>query len=85
MSNDMSGDMSDDHDSSGEDGYDGPAELVADGQVHPVAIEVSLRGHFDPISGSYRWYLDASRPATRSRGWWPPAPARSSCAPRTAR
>lgn len=38
-----------------EDGYDGPAQLVpADGSS--VAVEVSLRGHFDPISGSYRWY-----------------------------
>ena len=41
--------------SPGEDGYDGPAELVLDGEA-PVSIEVSLRGHFDPISGSYRWY-----------------------------
>ena len=38
-----------------EDGYDGPAELVLDGEA-PVSVEVSLRGHFDPISGSYRWY-----------------------------
>lgn len=37
-----------------EDGYDGPAELV-DGDT-TVAAEVSLRGHFDPISGKYYWY-----------------------------
>ena len=37
-----------------EDGYDGPAELVAGEQV--VAVTVTLGGHFDPISGSYRWY-----------------------------
>ncbi len=36
------------------DGYDGPAEIV-DGDS-TVAVEVSLRGHFDPISGSYSWY-----------------------------
>jgi hypothetical protein len=38
----------------GDDGYDGPAELV-DGET-VVAVTVSLRGHFDPISGSYSWY-----------------------------
>lgn len=37
-----------------EDGYDGPAELI-DGDT-AVAVEVTLRGHFDPISGSYSWY-----------------------------
>jgi hypothetical protein len=37
-----------------DDGYDGPAELLgADG---PVAVDVTLRGHFDPISGRYSWY-----------------------------
>jgi Domain of unknown function (DUF4873) len=37
-----------------DDGYDGPAELVhADG---PTQVQVTLRGHFDPISGHYRWY-----------------------------
>ena len=43
-----------------EDGYSGPAELV-DGDRR-VAVEVKLAGHFDPISGSYRWYgrVDAS-------------------------
>ena len=38
-----------------EDGYDGPAELVVAGR-EPVAVTVTLRGHFDPISGKYRWY-----------------------------
>jgi hypothetical protein len=37
-----------------DDGYDGPAELVADDAAVPV--QVTLRGHFEPISGKYRWY-----------------------------
>jgi hypothetical protein len=37
-----------------EDGYDGPAELV-DGHSS-IPVTVKLRGHFDPISGSYNWY-----------------------------
>jgi hypothetical protein len=37
-----------------DDGYDGPAEL-RDG-AGATAVEVTLRGHFDPISGSYAWY-----------------------------
>ena len=37
-----------------EDGYDGPAELVDAENV--VAVTVTLRGHFDPISGKYSWY-----------------------------
>ena len=36
------------------DGYDGPAELLVDAAVLPV--QVTLRGQFDPISGSYQWY-----------------------------
>ena len=36
------------------DGYDGPAELVDDTTTIPVTV--TLRGHFDPISGSYNWY-----------------------------
>ncbi len=40
-----------------DDGYDGPAQLVdTDGGDQPVEVEVTLRGHFDPISGSYNWY-----------------------------
>ncbi len=42
--------MSDGHD----DGYRGPAELIDGDSVTPV--EISLAGHFDPISGKYRWY-----------------------------
>ncbi|MGI8760700.1 MAG: DUF4873 domain-containing protein [Jatrophihabitantaceae bacterium] len=38
----------------GEDGYDGPAEII-DGD-RSIAVTVTLRGHFDPISGSYSWY-----------------------------
>lgn len=37
-----------------DDGYDGPAELVAGDRA--ITVEVTLRGHFDPISGRYRWY-----------------------------
>jgi hypothetical protein len=37
-----------------EDGYDGPAELLDGARVIPVAV--TLRGHFDPISGKYSWY-----------------------------
>jgi hypothetical protein len=37
-----------------EDGYQGPAELVDGERVVPV--DVTLSGHFDPISGSYSWY-----------------------------
>lgn len=37
-----------------DDGYDGPAELVDGDRVVPVTV--TLRGHFDPLSGSYSWY-----------------------------
>ena len=37
-----------------DDGYRGPAELIAGDDVVPV--EVVLAGHFDPISGRYSWY-----------------------------
>ena len=37
-----------------DDGYAGAAELV-DGS-HVVPVTVTLAGHFDPISGKYRWY-----------------------------
>lgn len=37
-----------------EDGYTGPAALI-DGD-REVAVDVTLAGHFDPISGSYNWY-----------------------------
>ena len=37
-----------------DDGYDGPAELL-DGE-RAIPVTVTLRGQFDPISGSYRWY-----------------------------
>jgi hypothetical protein len=40
-----------DHD---EDGYSGPATLVVDDTE--IAIEVELRGYFQPIDGYYRWY-----------------------------
>jgi hypothetical protein len=37
-----------------DDGYEGPAELIVDDA--PVAVTVTLAGHFDPITGSYSWY-----------------------------
>jgi hypothetical protein len=37
-----------------DDGYDGPAELV--GPDSTIAVSVRLAGHFEPVSGSYRWY-----------------------------
>jgi hypothetical protein len=37
-----------------EDGYDGAAELI-DGAA-TIPVDVTLRGHFDPISGKYNWY-----------------------------
>ena len=37
-----------------DDGYTGPAELVDGDRIVPV--DVTLAGHFDPISGSYNWY-----------------------------
>jgi len=48
-----------------DDGYDGPAELIDGDDL--VAVTVSLRGHFDPISGKYAWYgrVDASDDVAR--------------------
>lgn len=37
-----------------DDGYTGPATLVVD--QTSFAVEVDLRGHFQPIDGYYRWY-----------------------------
>ena len=37
-----------------EEGYDGPAELVAAETTVPV--DVTLRGMFQPIDGRYHWY-----------------------------
>jgi hypothetical protein len=37
-----------------DDGYTGPAKLlVADREL---AVDVNLRGHFQPIDGRYHWY-----------------------------
>ncbi|HKC29908.1 MAG TPA: DUF4873 domain-containing protein [Jatrophihabitans sp.] len=48
-----------------DDGYDGPAELL-DGST-AIAVDVSLRGQFDPISGKYHWYgRVAATPAVSS-------------------
>lgn len=37
-----------------DDGYDGAAELL-DGE-RAISVVVTLRGQFEPVSGSYRWY-----------------------------
>lgn len=37
-----------------EDGYQGPATVTVDGTE--LAVEIDLRGHFEPIDGRYRWY-----------------------------
>ncbi|HEY2696460.1 MAG TPA: DUF4873 domain-containing protein [Pseudonocardiaceae bacterium] len=37
-----------------EDGYTGPATLIID--EWELAVDVELRGHFQPIDGRYRWY-----------------------------
>lgn len=37
-----------------EDGYTGPATLVI--AERELAVEVDLRGHFQPIDGRYHWY-----------------------------
>jgi hypothetical protein len=42
-----------------EERYDGPAELLGDGE--PVPVEVTLRGLFQPIDGRYHWYGRVAR------------------------
>lgn len=37
-----------------DDGYDGPAEIVAGARA--IRVSVRLAGHFDAISGSFSWY-----------------------------
>lgn len=37
-----------------EEGYTGPATLLV--RDTEVAVEVELRGYFQPIDGYYRWY-----------------------------
>jgi hypothetical protein len=37
-----------------DDGYEGSAELIADGAV--VAVQVRLAGQFEPVRGTYHWY-----------------------------
>ncbi|MEU6643681.1 DUF4873 domain-containing protein [Saccharomonospora sp. NPDC046836] len=37
-----------------EDGYTGSATLLLEGTE--LAVEVELRGHFQPIDGYYHWY-----------------------------
>lgn len=35
--------------------YDGPATIDPD-SPEPVHVEVTLRGHFEPIDGLFHWY-----------------------------
>ena len=51
-----------------DDGYRGPATLEAAGRR--IDVEVTLSGHFDPITGKYRWYgrVAASPEVTRLVG-----------------
>ena len=51
-----------------EDGYEGPATLQAAGRE--FTVQVSLRGHFEPIDGRYHWYgrIDQDDSLTRSIG-----------------
>ncbi|HEX3792820.1 MAG TPA: DUF4873 domain-containing protein [Pseudonocardiaceae bacterium] len=59
----------------GEDGYQGSAALLLDGQDGQdgsadsveLAIEVTLRGHFQPIDGRYRWYGRVNQDAELDR------------------
>jgi hypothetical protein len=37
-----------------DEGYDGPAVLLS--EEHSLAVEVSLRGGFQPIDGRYHWH-----------------------------
>lgn len=39
---------------SADDGYEGPAEIVAGARTIPVSVR--LAGHFDAISGCFTWY-----------------------------
>jgi hypothetical protein len=48
--------LTDDIDS-GEDGFAGPAVLRLDGACPiDIAVEVTLRGYFEPVDGRYHWY-----------------------------
>ncbi|WIX79604.1 DUF4873 domain-containing protein [Amycolatopsis carbonis] len=51
-----------------EDGYAGPAGLVVDGVE--VAVQIDLRGYFQPIDGYYHWYgrVSASAELTTAVG-----------------
>ncbi|HEX4704754.1 MAG TPA: DUF4873 domain-containing protein [Pseudonocardiaceae bacterium] len=41
-------------DTGDDDGYQGPATLVLD--ERELTVEVTVRGHFQPIDGRYHWY-----------------------------
>jgi Domain of unknown function (DUF4873) len=42
-------------DTAHDDGYTGPATLVFD-DAREIVVEITLRGHFQPIDGRYHWY-----------------------------
>ncbi|TNC23197.1 DUF4873 domain-containing protein [Amycolatopsis alkalitolerans] len=42
-----------------EDGYTGPAKLVVG--EREFAVDVEMRGHFQPIDGRYHWYGRVAR------------------------
>jgi hypothetical protein len=46
--------IDDDKHGTNDDGYDGPAQLINGDTV--IEVSVTLRGRFEPISGSYSWY-----------------------------
>ncbi len=46
-------------DHSPHEGYDGPAELLVRDRTEPtgpLTVDVTLRGHFQPIDGRYHWH-----------------------------
>jgi Domain of unknown function (DUF4873) len=44
-----------------EDGYEGPAEVLLDGD-RTVAVRAVLSGAFEPVEGRYQWYGRVSAP-----------------------
>ena len=45
-----------DHDADHDDGYVGPATLHDPQSGTAIDVQVTLRGHFQPIDGLYHWY-----------------------------
>lgn len=46
--------------------YLGSAEVLGDEQAGAIAVQVQLRGHFQPIDGRFHWYgrIDADQALT---------------------